>query len=138
MKMETGRPGIERGEAGLPPRGTPKNYLMAWLLVMLKDLEPTWLRDHARPSRKLRSDDRPWNRISGPAATRTRRIHQFVAGIRKSKARPADLHADRHRRQALKLWSDALDQYRQNLDSFFSLYTGAWTKDVRQESKAHD
>ncbi len=23
-------------EAGLPPRGTPKNYLMAWLLVMLK------------------------------------------------------------------------------------------------------
>ena len=25
-------------DAGLPPRGTPKNYLMAWLLVMLKDL----------------------------------------------------------------------------------------------------
>ena len=27
-----------KSEAGLPPRGTPKNYLMAWLLVMLKDL----------------------------------------------------------------------------------------------------
>ena len=27
-----------RADAGLPPRGTPKNYLMAWLLVMLKDL----------------------------------------------------------------------------------------------------
>ena len=27
-----------KADAGLPPRGTPKNYLMAWLLVMLKDL----------------------------------------------------------------------------------------------------
>ena len=27
-----------KAEAGLPPRGTPKNYLMAWLLVMFKDL----------------------------------------------------------------------------------------------------
>ena len=25
------------GEAGLPPKGTPKNYLMAWLLVMLAE-----------------------------------------------------------------------------------------------------
>jgi DNA-binding PadR family transcriptional regulator len=29
---------------------------------------------------------------------------------------------------ALELWSGALEQYRKNLDAFFSLYTGAWIK----------
>jgi poly-beta-hydroxybutyrate-responsive repressor len=29
---------------------------------------------------------------------------------------------------ALKLWSAALEQYRTNLDAFFSLYTGKWNK----------
>jgi poly-beta-hydroxybutyrate-responsive repressor len=31
---------------------------------------------------------------------------------------------------ALKMWSAALEQYRTNLDAFFSLYTGTWVKDV--------
>jgi hypothetical protein len=29
---------------------------------------------------------------------------------------------------ALKMWSSALEQYRTNLDAFFSLYTGTWVK----------
>jgi len=33
---------------------------------------------------------------------------------------------------ALKLWSSALEQYRANLDAFFGLYTGKWTKDDDQ------
>jgi poly-beta-hydroxybutyrate-responsive repressor len=32
-------------------------------------------------------------------------------------------------RDALGLWSSALEQYRTNLDAFFSLYTGTWSKD---------
>jgi poly-beta-hydroxybutyrate-responsive repressor len=30
--------------------------------------------------------------------------------------------------QALRLWSVVLEQYRNNLDAFFGLYTGKWEK----------
>ncbi|MDQ6826102.1 MAG: helix-turn-helix transcriptional regulator [Candidatus Eremiobacteraeota bacterium] len=33
---------------------------------------------------------------------------------------------------ALALWSLALEQYRSNLDSFFNLYTGNWTKSPKE------
>jgi poly-beta-hydroxybutyrate-responsive repressor len=129
MKMASDDPSVQRGEAGLPPRGTPKNYLMAWLLVMLKDLNLHGyeimrnLRDNFAVTtdpgtvyRALRQLERDgyisswWDpKEQGPA----RRIYTLTDSGE----------------QALKLWSDALDQYRQNLDAFFSLYTGAWLKE---------
>jgi poly-beta-hydroxybutyrate-responsive repressor len=116
-------------EAGLPPRGTPKNYLMAWLLVMLKDLNLhgyeimkelkenfAVVSDPGTIYRALRQLERDgyiaswWDpKEQGPA----RRIYTLTnAGS-----------------DALKLWSSALEQYRSNLDAFFSLYTGTWSKD---------
>jgi PadR family transcriptional regulator PadR len=44
-------------------------------------------------------------------------------------------------KDALALWSSALQQYRTNLDAFFSLYTGTWvskeTLSKRDEEKKH-
>lgn len=120
-----------KADAGLPPRGTPKNYLMAWLLVMLKDLNLhgyeimkalkenfAVVSDPGTVYRALRQLERDgyitswWDpKEQGPA----RRIYTLTnAGS-----------------DALKLWSLALEQYRTNLDAFFSLYTGTWVKDTR-------
>jgi poly-beta-hydroxybutyrate-responsive repressor len=118
-----------KAEAGLPPRGTPKNYLMAWLLVMLKDLNLhgyeimkalkenfAVVSDPGTVYRALRQLERDgyitswWDpKEQGPA----RRIYTLTdAGS-----------------GALKMWSAALEQYRTNLDAFFSLYTGTWVKE---------
>jgi PadR family transcriptional regulator PadR len=118
-----------KADAGLPPRGTPKNYLMAWLLVMLKDLNLhgyeimkelkenfAVVTDPGTVYRALRQLERDgyitswWDpKEQGPA----RRIYTLTdAGS-----------------GALKLWSSALEQYRSNLDAFFSLYTGTWAKE---------
>jgi PadR family transcriptional regulator PadR len=142
MKNTVGKPegvppgeGLDEGtahgkaDAGLPPRGTPKNYLMAWLLVMLKDLNLhgyeimkelkqnfAVVSDPGTVYRALRQLERDgyisswWDpKEQGPA----RRIYTLT-----------DAGGD-----ALKLWSSALEQYRSNLDAFFSLYTGTWVKD---------
>jgi len=115
-------------DAGLPPKGTPKNYLMAWLLVMLKDynlhgyeimkeLKEKFdvVSDPGTVYRALRQLERDgyisswWDpKEQGPA----RRIYTLTdAGS-----------------MALQTWSAALELYRSNLDAFFSLYTGKWTK----------
>ncbi len=118
-----------KAEAGLPPRGTPKNYLMAWLLVMLKDLNLhgyeimkelkenfAVVSDPGTVYRALRQLERDgyisswWDpKEQGPA----RRVYTLTGAGN----------------DALKLWSAALEQYRTNLDAFFSLYTGTWSKD---------
>jgi poly-beta-hydroxybutyrate-responsive repressor len=120
-----------KADAGLPPRGTPKNYLMAWLLVMLKDLNLhgyeimkalkenfAVVSDPGTVYRALRQLERDgyitswWDpKEQGPA----RRIYTLT-----------NSGSD-----ALKMWSAALEQYRTNLDAFFSLYTGTWVKDTR-------
>jgi len=117
-----------KAEAGLPPRGTPKNYLMAWLLVMLKDLNLhgyeimkalkenfAVVSDPGTVYRALRQLERDgyitswWDpKEQGPA----RRVYTLTDGGK----------------DALALWSSALEQYRTNLDAFFSLYTGTWAK----------
>ena len=116
-------------DAGLPPRGTPKNYLMAWLLVMLKDLNLhgyeimkalkdnfAVVSDPGTVYRALRQLERDgyisswWDpKEQGPA----RRIYTLTDGGK----------------DALAIWSAALEQYRTNLDAFFSLYTGTWSRD---------
>ena len=115
-------------DTGLPPKGTPKNYLMAWLLVMLKDynlhgyeimkeLKEKFdvVSDPGTVYRALRQLERDgyisswWDpKEQGPA----RRIYTLTdAGS-----------------EALQVWSTALELYRTNLDAFFSLYTGKWNK----------
>jgi len=112
-------------ETGLPPRGMPKNFMLAWLLVMLNhsDLHGYEIMKTLRerfdvntdPSslyRALRRLERDgyisswWDsRECGPA----RRVYQItVTG-----------------RSTLALWNDALEQYRSHLESFFELYNGA-------------
>jgi poly-beta-hydroxybutyrate-responsive repressor len=120
---------VGEGESGLPPRGMPKNYLMAWLLVMLKDLNLhgyeimkelrenfAVVSDPGTVYRALRQLERDgyisswWDpKEQGPA----RRVYTLT-----------DAGQD-----ALRLWSSALEQYRANLDAFFSLYTGTWVKE---------
>ncbi len=119
-----------KADAGLPPRGTPKNYLMAWLLVMLKDLNLhgyeimkalkenfAVVSDPGTVYRALRQLERDgyitswWDpKEQGPA----RRIYTLTDSGS----------------TALKMWSAALEQYRTNLDAFFSLYTGTWVKET--------
>ena len=109
-------------ESGLPPKGTPKNYLMAWLLVMLadhslhgyeitKELNEKFdvVTDAGTVYGALRQLERDgyisswWDpKEQGPA----RRFYALTeAGI-----------------AALQMWSAALDQYRTNLETFFALY----------------
>jgi poly-beta-hydroxybutyrate-responsive repressor len=102
---------------------------MAWLLVMLKDLNLhgyeimkalkenfAVVSDPGTVYRALRQLERDgyitswWDpKEQGPA----RRIYTLTDGGK----------------DALELWSTALDQYRTNLDAFFSLYTGTWAKE---------
>lgn len=109
-------------EAGLPPKGTPKNYLMAWLLVMLKErnlhgyeimkaLKERFevISDPGTVYRALRQLEREgyisswWDpKEQGPA----RRVYTLTADGS----------------GALGLWGTALEQYRSNLDAFFDLY----------------
>jgi PadR family transcriptional regulator PadR len=106
-----------------------KNYLTAWLLVMLKDLDLhgyeimkelkrnfAVVSDPGTVYRVLRQLERDgyitshWDsKEQGPA----RRIYSLTETGN----------------EALKVWSVALDQYRTSLDSFFSFYSNTWTKD---------
>lgn len=128
-KAASGKEAAGNGkQGGQPPRGAPKNYLMAWLLVMLKDLNlhgyeiMRALKDNFdvvtdpgtvyRALRQLEHDGYItswWDpKEQGPA----RRMYTLT-----------DAGSD-----ALKMWSSWLEQYRANLDAFFSLYTGTWAK----------
>lgn len=109
-------------ESGLPPKGTPKNYLMAWLLVMLaerslhgyeiaKELNEKFevITDAGSVYRALRQLERDgyissWWNPSGQGPAR-----RFYALTQTGKA-------------ALRAWSEALQQYRSNLETFFTLY----------------
>ncbi|MGB8267795.1 MAG: helix-turn-helix transcriptional regulator [Candidatus Velthaea sp.] len=110
---------------GAPPRGTPKNYLVAWLLVVLrrsplhgyeivKDLRDEFgiAVDSGTVYRTLRALEADalirshWDpHDHGPA----RRVYELTeAGL-----------------LALGRWSEALRGYRSNLDAFFRVFDGA-------------
>ena len=117
-----------KAEAGLPPRGTPKNYLMAWLLVVLKDL-------NLHGYEIMRTLKENFDVVSDPG-TVYRALRQLERdGYISSWWDPKDQGPARRvytltdsGSAALKMWSAALEQYRTNLDTFFSLYTGTWAK----------
>ncbi len=115
-------------EGGLPPKSTPKNYLMAWLLVMLKE--------HNLHGYEIMKELKAKFDVISDAGTVYRALRQLERdGYISSWWDPKDqgparriytLTEEGH--QALTLWSIALEQYRSNLDAFFSMYSGQWVK----------
>lgn len=115
-------PSVKAADHGLPPRGTPKNYLVAWLLVMLK-------RSHLHGYEIMRELREEFGIASDPAAV-YRTLHQLEAGLL------IRSHWDAHdpgpaRRiyeltaagdAALAAWSAALGEYRASLEKFFDVY----------------
>lgn len=111
-------------DAGLPPKGTPKNYLMAWLLVMLEEqnLHGYEIMKALRAKFDVISD-------AGTVYRALRQLERdgyiFSWWDPKDQGRARRIYtltAEGH--QALALWSVALEQYRSNLDAFFHLYSG--------------
>jgi PadR family transcriptional regulator PadR len=112
-------------DAGLPPRGTPKNYLAAWLLVMLK-------RSHLHGYEIMKELRDEFGIVCDPGTLyRTLRRLEGNALI----ASHWDAHDPGPARrvyeltergdEALERWNDVLHGYRADLDAFFAVYTGA-------------
>ena len=103
-----------------------KNYLTAWLLVMLKDLDlygPEIVQelkknfavvsDQGTVYRVLRQLEREGyisSRWDSPEEAPSRRIYSLTESGS----------------EALKVWSVALDRYRTSLDAFFSVCSTTW------------
>ncbi|MGD0473766.1 MAG: helix-turn-helix transcriptional regulator [Candidatus Velthaea sp.] len=108
--------------AGLPPRGTPKNYLAAWLLVMLK-------RSHLHGYEIMKELRDEFGIACDPGTLyRTLRQLEGNALIRshwdahdQGPARRVYELTDRGS-EALVRWNDTLHGYRANLDAFFRVY----------------
>jgi poly-beta-hydroxybutyrate-responsive repressor len=109
-------------DAGLPPRGTPKNYLAAWLLVMLK-------RSHLHGYEIMKELRDEFGMICDPGTLyRTLRQLERSALI----ASHWDAHDQGPARrvyeltqsgsEALERWNAALHVYHTNLDAFFRVY----------------
>jgi PadR family transcriptional regulator PadR len=109
-------------ESGLPPKGTPKNYLMAWLLVMLAD--------HSLHGYEITKELNEKFDIVTDAGTVYRALRQLERdGYISSWWDPKEQGPARRfyalteaGSKALRMWSEALDQYRTNLETFFALY----------------
>jgi PadR family transcriptional regulator PadR len=111
-------------EHGLPPRATPKNFLVAWLLVVLcrSDLHGyeilKELRDEFgigcehgalyRTLRQLEGDGYIRSHWSAVDGGHPKRVYQLT---------PAG-------RIALDAWGDALGEFRASLEKFFHVYHG--------------
>ena len=111
-------------EHGLPPRATPKNFLVAWLLVLLRRSQL-----HGYEIMKELRDEFGIN-CDHSALYRT--LHQLEAGgLIHSHWTADDLGPARRIYEltaagttALESWSDALGEYRASLEKFFHLYHG--------------
>ena len=109
-------------DAGLPPRGTPKNYLAAWLLVMLK-------RSHLH-GYEIMKELREEFGIACDPGTLYRTLRQLEGNELiashwdahdQGPARRVYELTDRGR-AALERWNVTLHEYRSNLDAFFRVY----------------
>ncbi len=109
-------------ESGLPPKGTPKNYLMAWVLVMIAD--------HSLHGYEITKELNEKFDIVTDAGTVYRALRQLERdGYISSWWDPKEQGPARRfyalteaGNAALRMWSEALDQYRTNLETFFALY----------------
>jgi poly-beta-hydroxybutyrate-responsive repressor len=109
-------------EHGLPPRATPKNFLVAWLLVMLcrselcgyeilKELRDEFgiTCEHGalyRTLRRLEGDGYIRSHWSSDEQGPAKRVYQLTS----------------EGRVALEAWGDALGDYRASLEKFFHVY----------------
>jgi PadR family transcriptional regulator PadR len=111
-------------EHGLPPRATPKNFLVAWLLVLLQ-------RSHLHGYEIMKELHDEFG-IACDHSALYRTLHQLEAGgmIRShwdtEDAGPARriYELTEGGQRALVTWSDALGEYRASLEKFFHLYHG--------------
>jgi PadR family transcriptional regulator PadR len=111
-------------DPGLPPRATPKNFLVAWLLVLLR-------RSHLH-GYEIMKELRDEFGIACEHGALYRTLHQLEAGgMIRSHWDAHDLGPARRvyeltdaGREALVAWSDALGGYRASLEKFFHLYHG--------------
>ena len=109
---------------GLPPRATPKNFLVAWLLVLLR-------RSHLH-GYEIMKELRDEFGIACDHGALYRTLHQLEAGgLIRSNWAAADPGPARRVYEltdagstALLAWSDALGEYRASLEKFFHLYHG--------------
>lgn len=111
-------------EHGLPPRATPKNFLVAWLLVLLRrsNLHGYEIMKELRDGFDIACDH--------GALYRTLRQLE-ASGLIRSHWAADDLGPARRvyeltdaGRAALTAWGDALGGYRASLEKFFRLYNG--------------
>jgi PadR family transcriptional regulator PadR len=111
-------------DPGLPPRATPKNFLVAWLLVLLR-------RSHLH-GYEIMKELRDEFGIACEHGALYRTLHQLEERkLILSHWDAADLGPARRvyeltdtGREALVAWSDALGEYRASLEKFFHLYHG--------------
>jgi PadR family transcriptional regulator, regulatory protein PadR len=111
-------------DPGLPPRATPKNFLVAWLLVLLRRSQL-----HGYEIMKELTDEFG---ITCDHGALYRTLRQLEAGaLIRSHWVTADLGPARRvyelteaGNEALIAWSDALRGYRASLEKFFDLYHG--------------
>lgn len=124
MLADTPSRGDSARESGLPPRSTPKNYLTAWLLVMLKD-------SNLHGYEIMRALKERFDVIADPGTVyrclrlleRDGNISSWWAPAEQGPARRVYALTPEGR-SALEVWSYALGQYRSSLDAFFTLYEG--------------
>lgn len=120
-KTPTARAGVAK-EGGLPPKGTPKNYLMAWLLVMLKE-------NNLHGYEIMKALKQQFDVSSDPGTIYRALRHLEGEGFIASWWDPKEQGPARRIYKitpagdgALAQWGVALEQYRTNLDAFFRLY----------------
>lgn len=113
---------------GLPPKGTPKNYLVAWVLVLLG-------RSHLHGyeiARELREEiglelqpGAVYRALRGLEAGGFIRSH-WAGGVRHGSSRRV-YELTETGAGALDAWGDALGVYRASLEKFFHVYHGIIT-----------
>ncbi len=109
---------------GLPPRATPKNFLVAWLLVLLRRSEL-----HGYEIMKELRDEFG---ITCDHGALYRTLHQLEAGELIRSHWTADDPRPARRvyalteagARALTAWGEALGAYRVSLEKFFAVYHG--------------
>jgi PadR family transcriptional regulator PadR len=114
-------PGLLR-DTGLPPKNAPKNYLLAWILVML--------RDHNLHGYEIMKELKEKFNVVNDPATVYRALRQlerdgYISSWWDSKEQGASrrIYAITDAGcTVLRAWSIALEAYRSSIDAFLSVY----------------
>lgn len=112
-------------EVGMPPSGMPKNFLLAWLLVLLQQHGDAHGYEIARLLRECHAMETEPSTLYH-ALRRLERDGAIASCWDASECGPARrvYHLTAPGRALLDAWKAALEQYRGHLKSFFELYIG--------------